>query len=76
VDIIVADGSGVTCAAKKATSAIPIVVRTSTDPLGNGLVASLVRPGGNVTALTSITGEFGGKLLELLKEIEMAGSRN
>ena len=68
VDIIVADGSGPSLEAKKATSTIPIVMTSSTDPIGNGLVASLARPGGNVTGLTSLTGELGGKLLELLKE--------
>jgi putative ABC transport system substrate-binding protein len=69
VDIIVADGSAPSLEAKKATSTIPIVMTSSTDPIGNGLVASLARPGGNVTGLTSVTGELGGKLLELLKEI-------
>jgi len=69
VDIIVADGSGPSLDAKKATSTIPIVMTSSTDPVGTGLVASLARPGGNVTGLTSLTGELGGKLLELLKEI-------
>ena len=69
VDIIVADGAGANDEAKKATSAIPIVMTSSTDPVGSGLVASLARPGGNVTGLTSLTGELGGKLLELLKEI-------
>ena len=68
VDIIVADGSGPSLEAKKATSTIPIVMMSSTDPIGNGLIGSLARPGGNVTGLTSITGELGGKLLELLKE--------
>jgi putative ABC transport system substrate-binding protein len=68
VDIIIADGSGPSLEAKKATSTIPIVMTSSTDPIGNGLVASLARPGGNVTGLTSLTGELGGKLLELLKE--------
>jgi len=68
VDIIVADGTGPSLAAKKATSTIPIVMTTSTDPVGTGLVASFARPGGNVTGLTSVTGEFGGKLVELLKE--------
>jgi putative tryptophan/tyrosine transport system substrate-binding protein len=69
VDIIVADGSAASIAAKKATNTIPIVMTTSTDPVGTGLIASLARPGGNVTGLTSVSGELGGKLLELLKEI-------
>jgi putative ABC transport system substrate-binding protein len=69
VDIIVADGTGPSLEVKKATSMIPIVMTSSTDPIGNGLVASLAHPGGNVTGLTSLTGELGGKLLELLKEI-------
>jgi putative tryptophan/tyrosine transport system substrate-binding protein len=69
VDVIIADGSGVAAAAKKTTSTIPIVMTSSTDPVGQGLIISLARPGGNVTGLTSVTGELGGKLLELLKEI-------
>ena len=69
VDVIVADGSNLSLAAKKATSAIPVVMTTSTDPVGTGLVASLARPGGNVTGLTSVGGELGGKMLELLKEV-------
>jgi putative ABC transport system substrate-binding protein len=69
VDIIVADSTGTALAAKKATTIIPIVMTTSSDPVGDGLIASLARPGGNVTGLTNIAGELGGKLLELLKEI-------
>ena len=69
VDIIVADGSGPAAAAKNATSTIPIVMTSSTDPVGIGLVANLARPGGNVTGLSSVSGELGGKLLEILKEI-------
>jgi putative ABC transport system substrate-binding protein len=70
VDIIVVDSSGQALAAKKATSTIPIVITGFiTDPIGLGLVASLARPGGNVTGLTNIAGELGGKQLELLKEI-------
>jgi putative tryptophan/tyrosine transport system substrate-binding protein len=69
VDVIIADGSGMASAAKKTTSTIPIVMTSSTDPVGQGLITSLARPGGNVTGLTSVTGELGGKLLELLKEI-------
>jgi ABC-type uncharacterized transport system substrate-binding protein len=69
VDVIIADGSGLAAAAKKATSTIPIVMISSTDPVGQGLIVSLARPGGNVTGLTSVTGELGGKVLELVKEI-------
>ena len=68
MDIIVADGTAPSLAAKKATGTIPIVMTTSGDPVGTGLVASFARPGGNVTGLSSVTGELGGKLLELLKE--------
>jgi len=68
VDIIVADSTNPSSAAKKATGTIPIVMTTSGDPVGSGLVASFARPGGNVTGLTSVSGELGGKLLELLKE--------
>jgi putative ABC transport system substrate-binding protein len=69
VDLIVADGTSPSLAAKNATTTIPIVMTSSTDPVANKLVASLARPGGNVTGLTSLSGELGGKLLELLKEI-------
>jgi putative ABC transport system substrate-binding protein len=69
VDVIVTDVTGASLAVKKATSTIPIMMASSTDPVGTGLVASLARPGGNVTGLTSVSGELGGKLLELLKEI-------
>ena len=69
VDIIIADGSAPTLALKKATGTIPIVMANSSDPVGIGLVASFARPGGNVTGLTNISVEIGGKILELLKEI-------
>ena len=69
VGIIVADGTGLALAVKKATTSIPIVVAFSTDPVGTGLVASVARPGGNVTGLTTLSEELGGKQLELLKEI-------
>src|SRR5262245_14627532 len=68
VDVIVTDSTDAALVAKKATSTIPIVMTRGTDPVGAGLVTSLARPGGNVTGLTSITGELAGKLLELLKE--------
>ena len=70
VDVIIGDGTGATLAAKKPPSTILIVMTSTTDPVGNGLIASLARPGGNVTGLTNISGELGGKLLELLKEID------
>ncbi|MGZ8466203.1 MAG: ABC transporter substrate binding protein [Candidatus Binatia bacterium] len=60
-----ADGSSAAIAAKKATSTLPIVMTGATDAVGTGLVASLARPGGNITGLTNITGELGGKLLDL-----------
>jgi putative tryptophan/tyrosine transport system substrate-binding protein len=69
VDVIVANGSAPTAAAKKATSTIPIVMTSSTDPERTGLIASLAQPGGNVTGVTEISGELAGKLLELLKEV-------
>ena len=75
VDVIVVDGSSIALAVKKATSSIPIVLPSSTDPVGTGLVGSVARPGGNVTGLTTLTEELGGKQLELLKEIVAGLSR-
>jgi putative ABC transport system substrate-binding protein len=75
VAVIVVETSGAALAAKKATHTIPIVMTTSTDPVGTGLIASFARPGGNVTGLTSLSVELGGKLLELLKEIVPGLSR-
>ena len=69
VDLIVAEGTSPSLAAKKATATIPIVMVSTTDPVGTGIVASLSHPGGNVTGLTTITGELGGKLLDILKEV-------
>jgi ABC-type uncharacterized transport system substrate-binding protein len=69
VAIILADGTSPALAAKQATSKIPIVMTTSSDPVGTGLIASLARPGGNVTGLSSNSQELGGKNLALLKEI-------
>jgi ABC-type uncharacterized transport system substrate-binding protein len=69
VDIIVAaGGSTVVLAAKPATDTIPIVMTNPGDPVAIGVVASLARPGGNVTGLTSSSTELSGKRLELLKE--------
>ena len=69
VDIIVSASPPVTRAAKDATVTIPIVMAHDPDPVGNGFVASLARPGGNITGLASLTPELSGKRLELLKEI-------
>jgi putative ABC transport system substrate-binding protein len=69
VDLIVTAGPLVTRAAKKATSTIPIVMAQDPDPIGNGFVASLARPGGNITGLSRIASGITGKQLELLKEI-------
>ena len=69
VDIIVTAGAGATRAAKEATSTIPIVMSQDPDPLGNGFVASLARPGGNITGLSSVGADLAGKRLELLREI-------
>ena len=68
-DVIVAEGTAAIRAAKTVTQTIPIVMATSTDPIGNGLVASLHRPGGNVTGLSLQTAELAGKRLQLLTEI-------
>ena len=68
VDIIVVAGNAPIRAAKNATKTIPIVMAGGSDPVEAGLVESLARPGGNVTGLTSLDRELGGKRLELLKE--------
>jgi putative ABC transport system substrate-binding protein len=69
VDIIVSTGPTVTRAAKEATSTIPIVMAQDPDPVANGFVASLARPGGSITGLSRLAPELSGKRLELLKEI-------
>jgi ABC-type uncharacterized transport system substrate-binding protein len=69
VDILVSAGPTSTAILKEATTTIPIVMGFDTDPVGNGLVASLARPGSNVTGLSVLSPELGGKRLELLKEI-------
>ena len=68
VDVIVTAG-GAVLAAKQATSLIPIVFAAAADPVGSGLVASLARPGGNVTGLSSQFTDLAGKRLELLREM-------
>jgi putative ABC transport system substrate-binding protein len=69
VDILVTGGPPATRAAKEATVTIPVVMAFDDDPIGNGFVASLARPGGNITGLSSLAPELSGKQLELLKEI-------
>ena len=68
VDIIVVQGGNATLAAKNATKTIPIVMAAVSDPVGSGLVASLARPGGNITGFSLINTDLSGKRLELLKE--------
>src|SRR4029453_3237076 len=69
VNLIVTEGPTATRFAKEATSTIPIVMAQDPDPVGTGFVASLSRPGGNITGLSSLRPELSGKRLELLKEI-------
>jgi ABC-type uncharacterized transport system substrate-binding protein len=69
VNVIVTGGPTATRRAMEATRTIPIVMAQDNDPVGNGFVASLARPGGNVTGLSNLTVETSGKRLELLKEI-------
>ena len=69
VDLIVASETPAVQAAKQATSTIPIVMAPSGDPVGTGQVASLAKPGGNVTGLSAATAELAGKSLELLREL-------
>ena len=64
VDVIVTAGPTVIPSARRATATIPIVMTFDTDPVGNGFVASLARPGGNITGLSSLSPELSGKQLE------------
>jgi putative ABC transport system substrate-binding protein len=75
VDIIVALNPPSARAAKNATTTIPIVMRSTDDPVTTGLVASLARPGGNITGLTSMATDLIGKRLEILKEAVLRSSR-
>ncbi len=69
VDVIVTAVSSSTRSAKEATNTIPIVMAQDNDPVGNGFIASLARPGGNITGLSTLSPEIGGKQLELLQGV-------
>jgi putative tryptophan/tyrosine transport system substrate-binding protein len=69
VDVIVSSAASQTPVAKEATKTIPIVMAQDNDPVATGVVASLARPGGNITGLAALTPELSGKRLELLKEV-------
>jgi putative tryptophan/tyrosine transport system substrate-binding protein len=75
VDVIVASGTPVINAAQKATTTIPIVMPTSNDPVGSGLVASLGRPGGNTTGLSNLSADLSSKAVELLLKIAPTAAR-
>ena len=76
VDVIVTGANPVIAAVKQATATIPVVMATSRDPVGSGFIASLARPGGNITGLTSDpTPDVQGKRLELLKQVLPRASR-
>jgi putative ABC transport system substrate-binding protein len=69
VDALVPMGPAATRAAKQATTVIPIVLAGAADPVGTGLVASLARPGGNITGTSSLAADSAAKRLQLLKEV-------
>jgi putative tryptophan/tyrosine transport system substrate-binding protein len=69
VDVIVTHGTANVVAAKRITSTIPIVFPMAGDPVGTGLIASLARPGGNLTGLSNQSNDLGGNRLELLREV-------
>jgi putative ABC transport system substrate-binding protein len=75
VDLIVTSSTPAAVAAKQATTTIPIVITFVADPVGSGLVASLARPGGNITGMTTLTPELVAKRLELIKQVAPRASR-
>ena len=75
VDLIITNTTPAALAAKNLTTTIPIVIPTAIDPVGTGLIASLARPGGNITGGALLTGELAAKRLELLKEVVSSLSR-
>src|SRR5215475_9620101 len=72
VDVIVTQGSPATRAAKQVTTTVPVVMWNTTDPVGQGFVASLAKPGGNITGVSDFSGELSSKRLELLREATRA----
>jgi len=70
VDVIVTESTPAALAAKRTTTVIPIVMATGGDPVGSGLIASLARPGGNVTGMTSLASQLDAKKVELLRELK------
>jgi len=75
VDVIVTAGTVATGAARRATDTIPIVMGSSADPIGNGFVKSLARPGGNITGLSTLRTDTSPKLLEMLRSVAPGLSR-
>jgi putative ABC transport system substrate-binding protein len=75
VDLIVTRGTPAALAAKNATRTIPVVMANAGDPVGSGIVATLARPGGNVTGLSSVPAELDPKRLELIRELVPGGAR-
>jgi putative ABC transport system substrate-binding protein len=75
VDVIVTAGTPATLAVKKATTRVPLIMIAVGDPVGTGIVASLARPGGNITGLSSMAPDLEGKRLELLREVAPGLSR-
>ena len=75
MDVIVTGGTNAAVAVKRATSTIPIVTATGSDPVGVGLVASLRQPGGNVTGMSTMVGELAAKRLEFLRIVAPRASR-
>ena len=69
LDVIVTSGASATRAVKEATNTIPIVMTNDPDPVGDGIIASLARPGGNITGLSTLAPELNGKRLEVLREV-------
>jgi putative ABC transport system substrate-binding protein len=75
VDVLVIDSTRAGLAAKRATSTLPIVLAVAADPVGNGLVESLARPGGNITGLSTMYPELSAKRLQLLKDMVPTAAR-